>query len=210
MSTLFLLREGFGKRWQLKINDNWFLYEFRLEKDVKRISIDNSILCETITISNERTSPLSGRKNKATNDCQRLWDVVGVRHVHVVRGEERLWMNVAGGCGVQPTDKHHHLHRHRTRTTDDDGRACIYVIILAMRCKLNAQQFTSPTIQVAVACGGGRASTWGCKRRLTFSISPHRTKCTNQQRHGTTDTILSYKIIGPYAYTYYYKIYIVL
>ena len=142
----FCCEKDLGKRWQLKINGNWFLYEFRLEKDVKRISIDNSILCKTITIGNERTSPLSGRKNKAANDCQRLWDVVGVRHVHVVRGEERLWMIVAGGCGVQPTDNHHHHHRHLTRTTDDDRRAYIYIILLAMRCKLNAQQFTSPTI----------------------------------------------------------------
>ena len=101
----FCCEKDLRKRWQLKINDNWFLYEFRLERvsneiqwqldfccramitdfDLwKRMTIgnlrqlifvwfwllkrclkesnDNSILCETITISNERTSPLSGRK----------------------------------------------------------------------------------------------------------------------------------------------------
>ena len=59
-------------------------------------------------------------------------------------------MIVAGGCGVQPTDKHHHLHRHRTRTTDDDGRAYIYIIL--MQCDVNSmhnssrhQQFKLPS-----------------------------------------------------------------
>ena len=113
----FCCEKDLGKRWQLKINGNWFLYEFRLEKDVKRISIDNSILCKTITIGNERTSPLSGRKNKAANDCQRLWDVVGVRHVHVVRGEERLWMDDCWMWLWSATDKQHHQHHHLTSTT---------------------------------------------------------------------------------------------
>ena len=108
----FSCEKDLRKRWRLKINDNWFLYEFGLERvsneiqwqidfccramitdfDLwKRMTIgnlrqlifvwfwllkrclkesnDNSILCETITISNERTSPLGGKKNWATNDC---------------------------------------------------------------------------------------------------------------------------------------------
>ena len=114
-------------------------------------------------------------------------------------------------CGLwlwSATDRQQHRHHHQTPTkrTTTDGA---YIYLISLQCKLNAQQFTSPTIQVAVACRG-RASTWGCKRRLTSSISPHRTKCTNQQRNSTTDTILSCKIIGPYEYTYYYNINIVL
>ena len=60
-----------------------------------------------------------------------------------------------------------------TNTTTDHWpqwrrRTGLYLYIFnAMRCKLYAQQFTSPTMEVAVACRG-RASTWGCKRRLTF------------------------------------------
>jgi hypothetical protein len=54
-----------------------------------------------------------------------------------------------------------------TDNSDDDGLASIYIIFNAMQCKLYAQQFTSPTMEVAVACRG-RASTWMCKRRLTF------------------------------------------
>ena len=45
-----------------------FVWFWLLKRCLKE-SNDNSILCETITISNERTSPLSGRKNWATNDC---------------------------------------------------------------------------------------------------------------------------------------------
>ena len=59
-------------------------------------------------------------------------------------------MIVAGGCGVQPTDKHHHLHRHRTRTTDDDGRAYIYIISMQGNVNLmhnssRHQQFKLPS-----------------------------------------------------------------
>ena len=122
--------------------------------------------------------------------------------------KERLWMIVDCGCEVPPTDTTTNTNTNLD-DKDDDRRAYIYIIIVqrnvnSMHNSSRHQQFKLPSP------AGGRASTWGCKRRLTFSISPHRTKCTNQQRYGTTDTILSYKIIGPYAYTYYYKIYIVL
>ena len=104
MSTLFLLRERFGEK-----DDNWksTTTDFSMNLGWKKMSKEIQWQLNFVrNDNNQQRKNLTTKREEKWNYwwLSRLLDVVGVRRVNVVGGEERLWMIVECGCEVPPTD----------------------------------------------------------------------------------------------------------